>query len=236
MRQRLALIAGTLLLAAAASPAAAIAARPAQSEHQRIVAHWTAARIAAATPRDFVRNANGRFKPTARPNPGGGVTGASWTGGGAIVYLSGKVVFDMGGGSWICSGSVVNDADRSGYSMVLTAGHCAVDETTGEFATNWMFIPDFDGSPTYTCSATVYGCWTSSGLFAHYGFVHAGSFNTQATTHDWAFAVVGPGGKNNDQLDVRGSFGINYPAAAVGATVDAFGYPAAGKYHGKDLT
>lgn len=236
MRPRPAPIVGLLLAAAFALPAATVAAGPAQSEHDRIVAHWTTARMAAATPRDFIRDAKGNFAAKGKPSPGGGATGASWTGGGPIVYLSGKVYFEMGGGAWICSGSVVNDEGRPGYSLVLTAGHCAVDETTGAFATSWMFIPDFDGAPSYTCSATVYGCWTSAGLFVHYGFAHAGAFNTQATTHDWAFAVVGPGGKSNTQLDALGSFSIGFPAAATGASVDAFGYPASGKYHGSDLT
>jgi len=237
VRQRLAPILGLMLAAALALPAATVAAGPAQAEHDRILAHWTPARMATATPRDFIRDAKGNFEAKGKPSPGGGsVTGASWNGGGPIVYLSGKVYFEMGGGAWICSGSVVNDKKRRGYSLVLTAGHCAIDATTGEFATNWMFIPDFDGAPSYTCSATVYGCWTSVGLVVHYGFAHAGAFNTQATTHDWAFAVVGPGGKSNAQLDALGSFGIGFPAAAVGASVDAFGYPAGGKYHGSDLT
>ena len=57
-----------------------------------------------------------------------------------------------------------HDGGRPGYSMVLTAGHCAIDETNGQFATNWMFIPAFDSAPTYTCSASLpYGCWTAVG-------------------------------------------------------------------------
>lgn len=236
MRQRLAPFLGLALAAAFLLPATAVAAPPIQSQHDRIIAHWTPARMAAAQPRDFIRDAKGNFQVKGKPTPGGGaVTGASWNGGGPIKYLSGKVYFEMGGGAWICSGSVVNDQSRPDFSLVLTAGHCAIDETTGEFASFWEFIPDFDGAPSYSCGATVYGCWTSSGLFVHYGFAHAGAFNTQATTHDWAFAVVDKGGKNNSALDALGSFGIGFPAASTGATVDAFGYPAAGKYHGSDL-
>ena len=68
-----------------------------------------------------------------------------------VTRATGKVYFEMGGGDWICSGAVATDS-RTGYSLVLTAGHCAVDADTGEFATNWMFIPAFDVSPTYTCA------------------------------------------------------------------------------------
>ena len=64
--------------------------------------------------------------------------------------------------------------------MVLTAGHCAIDETNGTFATNWMFIPEFDSAPTYTCSASKWGCWTAVGLVVHNLFATAKSFNNQA--------------------------------------------------------
>ena len=60
---------------------------------------------------------------------------------------SGKVWFEMGTDAYICSGAVVHDT-RSDYSLVLTAGHCAYDETNRAFATNWMFIPQFDSNPT----------------------------------------------------------------------------------------
>ena len=65
----------------------------------------------------------------------------------------------------------------------------------------------------------------------------AGSFNTQATLHDFAFAVVGPGGKSGTaQLDTTvGSFPITFSGDFSGQKLYAFGYPAAGKYHGNDL-
>ena len=53
----------------AAQPSAADAAR---AENQRVMNYWTAARIASAKPRDFVRTANGTYKPAAG-RPGGGV-------------------------------------------------------------------------------------------------------------------------------------------------------------------
>ena len=146
----------------------------------------------------------------------------------------------MGGGDWICSGSVATDT-RSGFSTVLTAGHCVVDSDTGEFATNWMFIPAFDLAPTYTCASATYGCWTATALVARREFATAGAFNDTAVTHDWGFAVVAGGGKQANstaQLDttVGGTFALDASTAAAGSTLTALGYPAAGKYHGKDLT
>jgi hypothetical protein len=245
VRRRSALAIGTAL--ALLIVPLVVAPASARSEQDRVIAYWTAARMAAAHVRDFVREGNA-FVPRARPGGGSGnVTGRSWGNGGEVVDRVGKVFFHMGGGDWQCSGSVVSDQNRSGYSMVLTAGHCAIDETTGEFATNWLFMPAWDRQPatfSTACSGSLYGCWTTAnggGLYVHSGFATAGSFNDQAVTHDWAFAVVGPGGKNGStQLDSIPAIGAGYPlginSVASGDRIDAFGFPAAGKYHGNDLT
>jgi hypothetical protein len=102
-----------------------------------------------------------------------------------------------------------------------------------------MFIPEFDSAPSYTCSASKWGCWTAKGLAVHRGFAESGGFNTQATTYDWSFAFLGTGGKVGAQLDNAqtsvGSLPISFNAPAVGSQTFNFGYPAAGKYHGSDL-
>ena len=236
MRSRLPamlIVAGLIAL----SLPAAVGARPAQSDHDRIVAYWTPQRIANAQPRDFQMTASGHLVPMAPP--GGSGTGASWTGNGAIEQRSGRVLFHMGSGDWICSASVLNDGSASdGYSLVLTAGHCAFDGTDG-WATNWMYIPDFDDAPTYTCANSQYGCWTARALALSAGFVNGGGFGSATLTYDWAIAVVGAGGKGgnvNPQVDALGSYALKTDANNIGDTVWAFGYPAAGKYHGKDLT
>jgi hypothetical protein len=224
-----------LLPLAAAPVAAGDSGAKAKAEHQRIVKYWTAERIANAKPRDFVRTGDGRFVPRAKP---GGGTGASWTQGGPVVQRTGKVLFTMDGSNWVCSASAVNDT-RATFSLVLTAAHCAYDEVNETHATNWTYVPSFDTSPTFTCSQSTYGCWTTAagGLVVHSGYATAGGFNTQATVHDFAIAIVGPGGKDGaTQLDSLGSYPIAYPAISTGQTVHAFGYPAAGRYKGKDLT
>jgi hypothetical protein len=229
---------------ATAGPPAAAGAN-AVARHNAIVAHWTDTRLRAAKPRDFVFDAVRGFHiaPTkGKPGTGSGgnTTGASWPNGKGLIYkVTGKVYFEMGGSGWVCSGTALTDT-RSTYSLVVTAGHCAYDETANGsqsgFATNWLFIPQYDSSPTLSnCSTTAYGCWTSTALVVNNGFASAGGFNTRATHYDWAFAVVGPGGKTNTQLDALGTFGLTASSISTG-TVDAFGYPAAGRYHGNDLT
>jgi V8-like Glu-specific endopeptidase len=251
MRHRLpALLVSAMLLVLIVAPVQARGPQP--SRHEQIVAHWTPARMAAAIPRDFDYHPGRGFAPAAKPpgtpgGPGGGggdgdgtgfTNGASWTAGGVIKERTGKVYFEMDGVGYVCSGTVATDG-RSTVSLVLTAGHCAYDETNEEFATNWLFIPDFDQSPTFTCANTEYGCWTAQALVVHEGYATAGGFNTQATLHDFAFAVVGPGGKSGTaQLDTTvGSYPVVIPGfTASGQTSYAFGYPAAGKYKGNDLT
>ncbi len=229
-----------LLPLAVAPVAAGDSKDKAKAEHERIVKYWTAERIAGAKPRDFVRTDRGKFEPNAKPAkpppPGGGtVTGASWTGGGPVVQRTGKVLFTMDGGNWVCSASAISDG-RSTHSLILTAGHCAYDEVNEAFATNWTYVPSFDTAPTFTCAQSTFGCWTAAGLVVHNGYASAGGFNTQATVHDFAFAIVGAGGKSNTQLDALGTYGISYPAISTGGSVHSFGYPAAGRYKGKDLT
>lgn len=255
--RRLAALVAFVLAALPALAAPALAAPPAgadaaRARHEAIIRYWTPERMRSAIPRDFVRDPQtGAFRPAAKPpgGPGGGgggggggnVTGASWPNGKGSIYTTvGRVLFTMGGSDWICSGVAASDS-RSGESVVLSAAHCAYDETangaSSGFATNWMFIPQFDTSPTYTCTQTTHGCWTASALVVHRGYATAGGFNTQATLHDWSFAILGTGGKNTTLVESLGSWPIAASTSYASNTrLSAFGYPAAGKYKGRDLT
>jgi hypothetical protein len=234
--------------AAQAAPSKAKAAE--KAKQARIVKYWTPARMANAKPRDFVKTKRG-FVPAARggkpgkppKDPGDGgdgggdggvqVTGASWTQGGPALAGTGKVFFTMAGNNYQCSGATVDDKSRSSYSLVLTAGHCAYDETNGAFATKWMFVPEYDSSPSGDCSVTEHGCFTASALVVHKQYSSAGGFNSQAIKHDWAFAVVGAGNQGG-QLDAKVPyFSIGFDAASEARY--SFGYPAQGKYSGSDL-
>lgn len=212
------------------------------SEHARVVAFWTPERVAKAVPRDVVRGV-GVVKPMKKPGGGDSTTvlGASWTGGGLVTKTTGKVLFAMGSSYYVCSASVVEDP-QDDRSLVLTAGHCVFDETNDEFATNWMFIPDYDSNPAQLtasasfCDETTYGCWVADALVASKAFADEIGFTDEATRHDYAFAVVSGGGNENTQLDdTVGSQAIHLPPGAVSVDTYLFGYPAAGKYRGTDL-
>jgi hypothetical protein len=239
-----------LLAAVPGAPAGAArpTAPPGQSEHDRIVAFWTNARVAQAIPRDFEYDpATKSFRPSARPNAGptgsaSTTLGSSWTAGGGVLQTTGKVLFAMGRTYYVCSASVAHDT-VTGRSIIITAGHCAYDETNGAFATNWMFVPAYDSAPAPLttsgsfCAQTLYGCWTASALVVAKGYATAGGFNNQAIVHDYAFAVVGAGGKSGTaQLDSTvGGQPIQFSSVAGGADTYLFGYPAAGRYKGNDL-
>lgn len=226
-----------LLLGGGLAPAAGA------TEHRRVVDFWTVDRVRQAVPRDFVLADRG-FVSKGKPGGGGdgSTAGASWTKAGAVLVTTGKVFFQMGASYYVCSGNVISDG-ASDRSVVLTAGHCVYDEAAGQFATNWVFIPGYDlaaapldGDLSF-CAQTTYGCWTASALVVHSGYATAGSFNTQATLHDWGFAVLGFGGKATPRL-VEDAIGVTMPTDFGGGsavTVSAFGYPASGKYKGADL-
>lgn len=252
-----ALVSGLLAGTASAAPGG-----EGQSEHERVVDFWTHARVAQAVPRHIVFEPGPGFVPVAKPpdtpgngggNGGGGgddgdsslVTGESWTSGGLVSQATGKVLFALDGSYYVCSASVVVDPDDThtapADSLVLTAGHCAHDQTTDGFASNWVFIPAYDEAPAPLttnqsfCADTKYGCWSASALTVHDGFVSAGGFNDQAVVHDFAVATVGSGGKGGTDLEATvGAQGIAF-ADVETETTYAFGYPAAQKYKGNDL-
>ncbi len=264
MRRILRSLLALTLLSAFVAPASAASPQgdAARSEHQQVVDFWTVERVRQAVPRDFVFDpASGRFLPAkpgngkGRPGGGGGggggstaVTGASWTDGGQVVDTTGKVLFELGTDAngnpqyWVCSASVVSEG-VSGRSLVLTAAHCVYEnEGAGEFAKNWMFIPNYDANAAALdtngtfCDFTVNGCWTADALVLHDGFASAGGFNGNAILHDFAFAVLGNGGNGTPSLvESLGTQNVEFVDVSKNTAVHAFGYPHAAPYDGTDL-
>jgi hypothetical protein len=209
----------------------------AQAEYNRIVAYWTPARIAAAKWRGYVVDPmTGKASPNAKPGGGGsgGVTGASWPSGNKPYGSVGRILFHSGSSDWICSGTVVTDASTSnGYSVVLSAGHCAWDGSDG-WSSNFVFYPNFDAEPTYTCGGRVNGCWTASRLAINSNFYPSGFGPDSALLVDYSFALL-PANANGE-LDARfAGYGLHTSGNNIGDTTWAFGFPAEGRYKGKDL-
>jgi hypothetical protein len=251
-------IAATLVLVVVAGGSAAPPQAPGKRDRGVVIAYWTAERVARAAPREVSPDRLPSFatpqagKPPGTGGGGGGgvgggttVTGAAWTGGGKVKATTGKVLFTMGGVDYVCSGSVAQDTSTSA-SLILTAGHCVYDETGRAFATNWMFVPDYEdggsiitnpnGSHSFSCDTVPYGCWTASALVTTTAWANGGG-SLAAFNNDYAFAVVGPGGKSgqSNQLDVVAgdnaiAFNVSHPTQ-----VYSFGYPQASPYDGQKL-
>lgn len=227
-------------------PAAGAVSRIVNPGSSSAIKFWTKARLKKARPRDYVVNpASRRFRPapsrrfTFSPT---GTIGASWNAGGPVNKTTGKVFFAMGAQYWVCSGSVVLDGAATDRSIVVTAAHCAYDETNNVWATNWMFVPDYDSSPAALtasgsfCENTTYGCWTARSLVVPRVFASQISFNATAARHDYAFAVLGTGGKKSTHLDAEvGGQAIGYTTREFESTTHLFGYPSQGRYKGGDL-
>lgn len=251
----LALAAGACLATAAtpadASPSGHDARPAATSLHQRIQSFWTTDKITAATSRDFVLQ-DGRFVETSRRLPvrstpaastsaASSVLGADWNGGGRVQKTTGRAFFVMNGRFGYCSASVTKDS-TSGQSIITTAAHCVYNNAAQQYATNWMFVPDYDANPVPAdrqgdfCAQTRYGCWTAQALVASSAFTSQTRFNQQATLNDFAFVVVGPGGHTGRALDkVVGAQNISFASGSQGAQTFLFGYPASRPYDGRRL-
>lgn len=207
-------------------------------EQRKVRKYWTKKRMRGATPRVLGVRSGGpmgrgaaetaKGKPDkpgkpGKPGDGGsgdGNPGSAWAGGGVVEATAGKVFFTAGGTNYVCSGNAVTSADES---TVVTAGHCAHDGPPGGYATNWMFAPGYDDG------ATPYGEWVAVELLTTNQWAGSGDFD-----YDVAMAEVGTLG-GDTLTDTVGSQGIafNQPRSQF---VHAFGYPAAKKYNGQELT
>ena len=240
-----------------ASGAAGRGGDQAAARHAEAVAFWTHARVAQARSLDLVVDpATGEYRRQAGPpscvpkwhpdcgGDGGGdpdpTLDGDWAGtdGGPIESTVGKVLFAFGKQYYVCSATLVNlGGDRE--PVALTAGHCVLDERKDKFASQWIFIPDYDGAPaplnksnTSYCDDTVHGCWTAAALVTTTGWAD-GDFN-----YDVGFARLGSGGKSGQSLAITDTIttsqGLEF-TSSVGEEVDALGYPAADPYDGTKL-
>ena len=232
-----------LLPLAVAPVAAGDSEGQAKAEHERIVKYWTAERIANAKPRDFVRTdrrqvrAQGQAARPRRRRQHGRVVDRRRP----VVQRTGKVLFTMDGGNWVCSASAVTDG-RATHSLILTAGHCAYDEVNRAFATNWTYVPSFDTAPTFTCAQATYGCWTAD----------LASWSTTATrpraastprppsttspSRSWVRQERHPARRHRGERHELGSYDrlpgdLDRRDASTRSAI-----PPPGKYKGKDLT
>lgn len=207
---------------------------------ERAAGYWTPERLEAAKPGDLLLAGRDLGEATGEVLKGaekvvrgtaattGGLLGLDllaadgggelYEGGGQVVRTTGKVFFTLGGVNYQCSGSSVVAGSES---LVQTAGHC-LNEGPGEFATNFVFIPQ------YRDGAAPFGQFTATELFTTEQWRTAGDLD-----YDVGYAKVGTA-NGSTLADAVGAQGIGFNLER-GEEMYAFGYPAAAPYDGSKL-
>jgi hypothetical protein len=150
--------------------------------------------------------------------------------------VAGKVFFEEGGVPYFCTGTAVSSENRS---VVLTAGHCAVDGGSCPKAEkcrphqNWIFVPSFrpdGGCEQATGAGCPYGRFAAKALFATDEWLRDGNHR-----YDIAAVVV----EAREDLLLTDEAGDVIPLfdaapASLGHRGYAvFGYPAGAPFNGR---
>ncbi|MBE1487658.1 trypsin-like serine peptidase [Plantactinospora soyae] len=221
------------------------------TEHQAVVAYWTPERMRAAQPAEespayrqavkrYVdsgqtarqsvdRGARLTVPPTAGelgvPNSGPvpAALNPNFASNHPTARTSGKVFFTMGGGNFVCSGTVINS---EGQDSVWTAGHCThPGGPGGALATNWAFVPAFDDD---LANQRPFGTWTAARLIPAAAWQASSNFN-----EDMAVAVMNT--LNGQHIVARlGGQGLDVNRG-LNVAINAFGYPQEAPFDGGNL-
>jgi len=123
----------------------------------------------------------------------------------------GKVFFQQGIFTYVCSGSVSAD------NFVWTAGHCVYDNVKGRFSENFQFIPGYEDGDYDD------GKYVATELFATQGWID-GSIG-----YDYALASM----DGNVQAAVGGyNFQLSVNNEPDSTTYESYGYPAGAPFDG----
>lgn len=152
---------------------------------------------------------------TAVPITSGAYTQAPYT-------THGRIFGTDAGGSFSCSGTAVNSANRS---VVWTAGHCVIDPDTGNRATSLVFVPGYhNGSQPF-------GVWTAIEADVPPQWSQSNGF---PEGHDMAALVMDESSSGSRLTDVVGGRSIVFNQSQQ-QTFDAYGYPAATPFNGTTM-
>lgn len=195
----------------------ALVRTPAQD--RRVRKYWSPAKMASAVPilgKDLLPGLTGSTGQKPRAASAGAAQ--RWNNGGEISHTVGKVFFTLRKVDYVCSATSINSTNRD---TLITAGHC-VNNGPGEFATNWVFIPQ------YSPGNEPYGRWTARTLYAPTAWTEHGELN-----QDFGFAVLNSHGSKHlaDAVGTQ-AVGFNTPR---GAHIHSFGYPELAPYKGDAL-
>jgi V8-like Glu-specific endopeptidase len=130
----------------------------------------------------------------------------------------GKLFFNQGGGSWVCSASAIGNAG------VWTAGHC-VSDGAGNWSSNVVFVPAYyDGSGSL-------GQWQQYNLWVFTAWHTSGDWSRDSggvVVHD-----ISAGGNTYRLGNVTGYLGFAWNWPRNSQHWHVIGYPAASPFNGQ---
>ncbi|MFN2593750.1 MAG: serine protease, partial [Actinomycetota bacterium] len=203
--------------------------------------YWTKARMRNATSRSLIAlkgrgpaPAGGPVETLGAQRSGTGLTGLRTAAASTAIAVdptlyttspystAGRVFGTDAAGSFSCSGTAVNSANRS---VVWTAGHCVIDPSTGYRATSLVFVP------AYHNGAQPFGVWTATQADVPPQWSQVNGF---PEGHDMAALVMGANSAGLRLTDVVGGRDIAFDQSQQ-ENFDAYGYPAANPFNGGSL-
>ena len=239
-----------ILVAGAVGPASGDAGRapagvPAHAQGTAgVAAYWTAARMRATEPlrlplpvpsppaRDGASRGAPAFVPPASPGEGDALLLPGSPDASASAFspgdekdfpnrLHGRVFATFHTvGDFSCSGTAVNSPGRS---LVISAGHCVFDPQTGEWASNWVFVPGYrDGKAPF-------GRWVAKTLRSTRPWV-----SSENISFDVGAASMVRNRNGRALGDVIGGRGIGF-GQSRDRVYTSYGYPAEVPYDGESL-
>src|SRR5205085_4923440 len=72
---------------------------------------------------------------------------------------SGKLFFNIGGGSYVCSASLIK------RGLVVTAAHCVAEYGASQFYSNWQFVPGYRNGSAPFGTWTTYQAWVKTAYY-----------------------------------------------------------------------
>jgi V8-like Glu-specific endopeptidase len=136
-------------------------------------------------------------------------------------FTNGKVFFTRDGGNWVCSGTIVN---TPAGNEVWTAGHCIHGGRGGTLASNWAFVPAYNGD---AANPRPLGTWTATSLWTMTAWINDSNF-----AEDMGVAVMGTqGGQHILRFGGQGLW-VN---VSTNQFMNAFGYPQEAPFTGTRL-
>jgi V8-like Glu-specific endopeptidase len=156
----------------------------------------------------------------------------------------GKIFFDTPQGSFVCSGTVVEDpAHPAKSNLVWTAGHCVHRGAQGGWYRNIVFVPSYNDHGLEASQVadaaqqeiTPYGAWWADWAQTSSQWISTGA-ESGGSGSPYDFAVLHVKSQNGKSLQETVGAALpvwfNAPAVSDMTQIGAWGYPAAPPYDG----